>query len=313
MDYVILGRTGLRSSVIGLGAGGHSRLGMSSGGSESDAVALVRRAFELGINFVDTAESYGTEEVVGKAVAGGPREDIIISTKKTVRRDEGVITGEDALRGLEASLRRLGSDYVDVYQLHGVAPSDYERVSAEIVPALEKARDAGKIRFIGITERFGTDPRHETLTRALRDDCWDVFMVGFNILNQTARENVLPGAMRKNIGVLVMFAIREALSRPERLEATIEDLKARGKIDAGVLPDRDPLGFLVREGGGSSVPDAGYRFCRHEQGVHVVLSGTGSAEHLEANVASLLRPPLPEEDVARLRSAFSRVDDVTGD
>jgi len=75
----------------------------------------------------------------------------------------------------------------------------------------------------------------------------------------------------------------------------------------------DSLDFLIREGGASSLPDAAYRFCRHEPGVDVVLSGTGSLEHLESNVASLSAPPLPEEDLARLRRIFASVDQVSGE
>ncbi len=72
------------------------------------------------------------------------------------------------------------------------------------------------------------------------------------------------------------------------------------------------LDFLVHDGGATSLQDAAYRLCRHEPGVHVVLSGTGSVSHLESNAASLGRPPLPAEDAARLRELFARVDDVSG-
>jgi L-galactose dehydrogenase len=83
MEYTTLGRTGLKVSVAGLGCGGPSRLGMRNDPrSASHAVALVKRAIELGVNFLDTAESYGTEPIVGKAIAGIPRERVVISTKR---------------------------------------------------------------------------------------------------------------------------------------------------------------------------------------------------------------------------------------
>ena len=69
-----------------------------------------------------------------------------------------------------------------------------------------------KLRFIGITEGFNSDSGHDMLQRALQDDVWDVMMVGFNILNQSARERVFPTAMEKNVGILIMFAVRRALS-----------------------------------------------------------------------------------------------------
>src|SRR5882757_8884321 len=76
MDYTTLGRTGLRVSVAGLGCGGFSRLGMSTGKSEAESVALVRLAIDSGITLIDTAANYGTEEIVGKAISVVPRESI---------------------------------------------------------------------------------------------------------------------------------------------------------------------------------------------------------------------------------------------
>ena len=81
MDYTTLGRTGLKVSVAGLGCGGPSRLGMRDNKSQRECVAIVRQALDLGVNFLDTAEVYGTEEIVGKAVAAVPRDKVIISTK----------------------------------------------------------------------------------------------------------------------------------------------------------------------------------------------------------------------------------------
>ncbi len=82
MKYTILGRTGLKVSVAGLGSGGHSRLGRATGRSEKESIALVRQALDLGINLIDTSEAYGTESIVGKAMVGFPRDRVIISTKK---------------------------------------------------------------------------------------------------------------------------------------------------------------------------------------------------------------------------------------
>src|SRR5512133_543518 len=81
MDYVTLGRTGLRVSVAGLGCGGFSRLGLGTGKSEAEAVGLVRLALELGINVIDTASVYGTENVVGEAIKAVPRDRVVIATK----------------------------------------------------------------------------------------------------------------------------------------------------------------------------------------------------------------------------------------
>jgi aryl-alcohol dehydrogenase-like predicted oxidoreductase len=148
------------------------------------------------------------------------------------------------------------------------------------------------------------------LQRALRDDVWDVMMVGFNLLNQSARERVFVQTIEQDIGVLIMFAVRRALSRPERLAQVIEELIENGQLDPADIDREDPLGFLIHEGGAVSVPDAAYRFCRDEPGAHVILSGTGNPAHLKANLASFERPPLPVEDRRRLEQLFRGVDSV---
>jgi aryl-alcohol dehydrogenase-like predicted oxidoreductase len=144
MDYRTLGRTGLRVSVMGWGAGGPSRLGQRDEvNSEADSVALVQRGLDAGINFIDTAEAYRTEEIVGQAIAGRDRSALVISTKKS-SRDDG-FTPENLRRGLEDSLRKLGTDYIDVYHLHGLKAEQYDYCLNETYPALVKLREAGKI------------------------------------------------------------------------------------------------------------------------------------------------------------------------
>jgi aryl-alcohol dehydrogenase-like predicted oxidoreductase len=177
---------------------------------------------------------------------------------------------------------------------------------------LQRLRDQGKIRYIAISERFGPDPQHAMLQRALQDDVWDVMMIGFNLLNQSARERVFPVTIEKDIGVLIMFAVRRALSQPERLAEVIDELIERGQLDPAEIDRADPLGFLVHEEGAVSVPDAAYRFCRDEPGTHVILSGTGNPVHLEANLASFYRPPLPDADRRRVERIFRNVDSVSG-
>jgi hypothetical protein len=119
--------------------------------------------------------------------------------------------------------------------------------------------------------------------------------------------------MARNVGVQVMFAVRKALSELPFLAQTVASLIDDGLVNAADIDDPDhPLGFLVHEAGAVSVPDAAYRFCRHEPGTHVVLSGTGEPEHLRQNLASFGRGPLPAADVERIRHIFRRVDTITG-
>lgn len=311
MEQVSLGSTGITTSVVGLGCGGHSRLGLSQGASMEAAARVVRAAVDMGITFIDTAEGYGTEPAVAMGLAGLPREGVVISTKTGVRHDGGMVTPAELRARLEGCLTRLGTDYVDIFHLHGVSPEDYSYCASELVPELNRLREQGKIRLAGITEHFHADPAHAMLVEAVRDGHFQVVMVGFNILNQTARESVLAPAARAGIGTLCMFAVRNALSRPESLRQAVAGMVERGKVAPGALDPEDPLGF-IRGYGVGSVVEAAYRFCRHELGMEVILTGTGSVEHLADNVRSILAPPLPPELTEALRRLFSQVDDVSG-
>ena len=177
MEYVMLGRTGLRVSVAGLGCGGFSRLGLGTGKSNAEAVALVRQALDMGVNLLDTAAAYGTEAIVGEAIKHVRREDVVIATKAWIPRSEGRHAAERAVASLEGSLRRLGTDYVDIFQLHGVMPEAYERAREVIAPALLKEQAKGKLRHLGVTEAASEDPEHDMLRRAVEDEVWDVAIV----------------------------------------------------------------------------------------------------------------------------------------
>jgi L-galactose dehydrogenase len=310
MKYTTLGRTGLKASVAGLGCGGPSRLGMRDDAQgEKHAVALVRQALDLGVNFLDTAESYGTEAVVGKAVAGVARDRVVISTKKALPSARHSDVEGEVKRGLEQSLKLLGTDYIDVYHLHGVEPKDYDFARERLMPVMQRLREQGKIRFIGVTEGFVQDPSHQMLQQSLREDLWDVVMVGFNLLNSSARGSVFPMTQAKRVGVLNMFAVRRALSQPDRLKGILTDLGRKRVIpgNAGDLID-----FMLTESNATTLPEVAYRFCRHERGVDIVLTGTGNPEQLRANVRSILKPPLPKTVLQKLEEVFGNLDHLTG-
>ncbi len=312
MEYTTLGRTGLKVSVAGLGCGGPSRLGLRDNKTQRNCVALVRQALDLGVNFLDTAEVYGTEEIVGKAIAEIPRNRIVLSTKKKFPLDDPSDPAGEIRKSLEQSLRRLRTDYIDVYHAHGVEPDDYTFASTKLLPVLLRMREEGKIRFIGISEAFVEDSGHRMLAEALEDGRWDVVMVGFNILNPSARHRVFAKTLQENIGTLVMFAVRRALSQPDRLKAIVADLIQRGAIPPGSVNPDDPLDFLRRESGAATLPETAYRFCRHEQGVDVVLTGTGNSEHLRENVEAILKPALPTGARQGLETIFGKLDTLTG-
>jgi len=308
MQFTILGKTDLRVSVAGLGCGGNSRLGLGYGRSEPEAIALVRTAFELGVNFFDTAEAYGTEEVLGRALTGIPRDQVVVSSKSRILDQEGKPLASPAVVGnLERSLRLLHTDHLDIFHLHAVQAKHYEYALSELVPTLLEQKRLGKIRHLGITETPPRDPDQAMLTRAVDDPCWEVIMLAFHMMNQRPRVTVLPRTRAQKIGTLVMFAVRNIFSRPEVLSQTFRELAQNGQIPASLAEQRDPLGFLIHAGGASSIPDAAYRFARHEPGVDVVLFGTGSQEHLRSNIDSLLKPPLPAADAERLQQLFGHL------
>ncbi len=307
MNYTNLGNTGLRVSVVGLGCGGPSRLGQRDGKSTDHSVRLVRKALELGVNFLDTAENYGTEEIVGAAIRAVPRDRVVVSTKKIMPEPGDPDPAGTMRAGVEASLKRLGTDYVDIFHLHGVGEARYDFAAGVMAPVLTELREAGKIRAVGITEEFPANPRHQMLRRGLHDSWWDVVMVGFNLLNPSARRSVFPLTLDKGVGTLVMFAVRRALSQPARLEKLLREMERNALLTPGA-----DLGFLTDDGCAESVTEAAYRFCVHEPGADVVLTGTGDEGHLEANIAAALKPPLPPEALERLETLFGNVDSVTG-
>ena len=307
MQYTTLGRTGLKVSVAGLGCGGFSKLGLGTGKSEDDAVALIRQAIDLGVNVLDTAAVYGTEQVVGKALRGVPRESVVVCTKASKEAGEKLFHVDKVLASLDGSLRRLGVDYVDVFQLHAVHPTQYDQVRDVIVPALRRAREDGKFRFLGITETSPNDPEHTMLNRAMQDGIWDTAMFAFHLMHQPARTQVFPHTLANRVGTLMMFAVRQIFARPAQLAETVRQLAADGEIPAWLAESDHPLGFLVHDGGATTLTDAAYRFVRHEPGVDVVLFGTGDAGHLRTNIESLCKPPLPEPDRARLAELFSHL------
>jgi aryl-alcohol dehydrogenase-like predicted oxidoreductase len=307
MQYTTLGKTGLRVSVAGLGTGGFSRMGLKSGKTEAESARLILDAFDLGINFIDTAPPYGTEGVVGLALKSIPRDEVVVATKSTVRRNGEWWTPERVVESLDNSLRLLGTDYVDVFNLHGVEPQMYDHALNTLAPVLLKEKERGKIRHIGLTENPIVDHTNAALKRALHDPVWEVFMVGFHMMHQGARSNVFPLTRQNGIGTLIMFAVRSIFADPPRVAREMKELAAKGLVEKWLGETADPLGFLVHDGGAASMIDAAYRFARHEPGVDVVLFGTGDTNHLRTNVASLLKPPLPDADQAKLTALFGQL------
>ncbi len=308
MEYRPLGNTGLSVSVAGLGCGGNSRLGLGRGASFDDCVVIARTAIEAGVNFLDTAEVYGTEEIVGAAARFYDRDRLVISTKAIFR--SGDDTAEAVTRRVDASLRRLGLDYVDVFHFHAVNPAAYDHHRDVLAPALLKLKEQGKVRHVGITETGPRDPEQKMLARAVQEAPWEVIMLAYSLMNQGARRNIFPVTQRRGIGTLLMFVVRNIFSNAAYRRDVSARLVEQGLLEASVLTDGDPLGFLVSEGAAESITDAAYRYARHEQGADVILFGTGNKDHVRANIDSILRPALPAQVIERLHATFGHLTGV---
>ena len=318
MEFTTLGRAHPRASVIGLGTGGPSRIGLSYGHTEEKSVRVVQEALRLGINVIDTAQGYGSESVVGKALASldgdFQRSDLVLCSKASCQKNMEPLSLAEFKSSVYGSLEKMNLEYLDVYYIHALYAEHVGYALQVILPGLQDLKREGVILSAAISEHFNSDTRHEALLRVMQEgpELVDVLMVGFNILNPSARRELLPLCLQHNVGVACMFAVRQAFSQPAVLSRIVGELAASGQVDKHKVDVSDPLRFLVTEGHAASATEAAYRFCRQEPGIDVVLSGTGNLEHLRQNVKCILHPPLPAAAKERLDDIFGQVDTVSG-
>jgi L-galactose dehydrogenase len=306
MLYRTLGRTGLRVSLAGLGTGGPSRLGQTAGIDPHQSHRLVHAALDLGINLFDSSPGYGaSEELLGGALQGVPRDRYVLATKFPPYQGSDLKPDPESLtRQLEHSLRMLRVDAIDVLQYHGVAPESYREVIDRYHGVALRAQQAGKVRFLGITEVARSDPQHEMLAVALEDDLFDVTMVKYGILNQSAANSVLPLALRRNVGVLIMASVRTSLRTPQEAVAHINRFIAQGDLHMTPSGEQDPLGLAATGEPVPALTRAAYQFAAAHPAVSSVLIGTGNIEHLRANVVDLSGPALTPLQMGYLQRTF---------
>jgi len=186
----VLGRTSLTVRRVGFGGIPIQRL------STDDAVTVVRRAFELGINFFDTARAYTTSEArIGEALED-IRDETFIATKSVHRDKVGL------LEDLETSLGKLRTDYIDLYQLHMVSKDEEWKRIQDPGGALEglfEAKDEGKINHLGITSH-----NPELMMKVLREGTFETVMIPFNYLTQIPADGLLPLCAKLGVGTIVM-------------------------------------------------------------------------------------------------------------
>ena len=204
-----LGKTGVHVGLFSIG--GQSTLELEH--AHDDAIGIIRRALDLGVNYIDTAPLYGggaSERYIGEALEGR-RNDVFLATKTDDRSYDG------SMRSLEGSLKRLGTDHVDLWQIHNVqTPADVDFILSRegAVKALERAREEGTVRFTGITGH--RDPF--VLKRAIESHPFDAILMAINPADRHSAsfiDNLLPEAVRQNMGIMAMkVPSRGKLFRP---------------------------------------------------------------------------------------------------
>ena len=324
MDYRPLGSTGLNVSEIGFGCGNVG--GLMIRGEHSDQVKAAARATELGINYFDTASSYGdgqSETNLGR-VLKELSADVYVGTKFRVTTHEpGRIKG-NVIASVEQSLTRLQREQVDLIQMHNHVASKAEDGSvapeealSEVVDALRELRDQGKVRFWGMTAVGETEALHRVIDLGTLNTVQSVY----NLVNPSAGVavpsgfdmpdygNLIGRASAKGMGVLVIRVLAAgALSGEEtRHPVAVPTVAPIGSgRDYGQDQARaEGFRFLQQEGYVGSMVEASLRFALGNAAVSSVLVGYSSLEHLEQAVAFAARGPLPPEALARLPEVWA--------
>jgi len=258
-----LGRTGLEIPEVGLGTWDYQ------GGT-----VPLRRGFEAGALFVDTAESYGSEEMVRDAIVG-MRDRVFLATKVSAQN----LRHGDLLRSAEASLCRLGVDYIDLYQIHNPNP---EVPIEETMGAMEQLVDEGKIRYIGVSN-FGLE-QLVAASRATRKYPIVSNQVRYNLADRTIEDGLLQHCQTNGITVIAYSPLGRELSR---------------------LIDCDPRGLLPRisQETGRTIAQIAINWCLCKKGVVAIPKGNSVAHVLENCAASGWR--LSDEHISLLNSEIA--------
>ncbi len=285
-----LGRTGLMVSALGFGASelGQKRVGLKL------AESILGRALDAGLNVIDTAECYGnSEELIGRAV-GHRRNDFYILTKCGHAAGLPMRDWTPALieASIDRSLQRLRTTYVDVIQLHSCDERYLRR--GELIEALQRARDKGKVRYLG----YSGDGAAALF--AITCGVFDTLQISISIADQAALDGVLPAARSHDIGVIAKRPIANAVwlsgswwSRA--LYSRSYRLRLR-RLNYDFL-NRDPKAAV----------GIALRFTLSVPGVHTAIVGTTQASRWQQNAALLKAGPLPQAEFDAIRQRWRAV------
>jgi 1-deoxyxylulose-5-phosphate synthase len=283
-----LGSSELMVSEIGLGC-------MSLGTEEEKAVSLIHEALERGVNFLDTADLYDAgrnEELVGKAIQGR-RDRVIVATKVGNRRVPGVegwvwdSSKEYILSAVKESLRRLGTDYIDLYQLHGGTLDDN---IDETIEAFEKLKQDGMIRCYGISSIRPNVIREHVSRSSIVS-----VMNQYSILDRRAEETVLPLLSEKGISVIARGPVASG-------GLAANKTVSKGYLDYGfddLVELRERLQPLTNAN--RTLSQLAIRYSLAHPAVATVIPGASSHEQLRQNLAAADIPPLTEDELEHIR------------
>jgi aryl-alcohol dehydrogenase-like predicted oxidoreductase len=296
MQYRTLGRTGVQVSTLALGAMNFGRIGRTT---QEEATAVVDGALEAGINLIDTADVYSSgesEELVGKAIAGR-RDDVLLATKAGLPMGGGHNHRGGSRRWLvtelEASLRRLGVDHVDLYQIHRWDPATSDE---ETLSALTDMQRAGKIRYFGSS----TFPAHRIVQAqwAAREHHLSRYVTeqpSYSILQRGIETHVLPVTEQYGLGVLVWSPLASGwLSgavRADREITTHRSAFMSERFDLSVPANRARMEAVERLAGiadeaGLTMIQLALGFVTAHPAVTGALIGPRTLEHLHAQLAA---------------------------
>jgi aryl-alcohol dehydrogenase-like predicted oxidoreductase len=326
MEYRPLGKTGLRVSELGFGCGMVG--GLLVRGEYPAMRRAVARAIESGINYFDTAPLYGDgqSEVNIGAVLRELRPEVVVGTKVRLALEDMNRVDAAVVESLEASLRRLGRDSVDLFQLHNPITRERRPASACLTPedlsvvirAFERLHRQGKIRFWGITALGDTEALH----RVVASGGFHTMQTVYNLLNPSGGREVPPGypyqdygrlidrAAANQIGVIAIRALAGgALSgMTERHPIATQGVApiATGRDYAEDVARARQFGFLVADGTVGSLVEAAIRFALSKREISTVMVGTSTIEQLERAVAAAQRGALPADAMERAHAALPR-------
>lgn len=317
MEYHKLGRTGLDVSRLCLGC---MTYGVSDRGShawtldEAQSRPLIREAVEAGINFFDTANAYSdgtSEEIVGRALKEFTRrEEVVIATKVHHRMHAGPngagLSRKAIMQEIDNSLRRLGTDYVDLYQIHRF---DYQVPIEETLEALHDVVKAGKARYIGASSMYAW--QFASMLHTARANGWTRFATMQNYLNLLYREEqreMLPLCRAEGIGVIPWSPMaRGRLTRPwnETSERSESDQFGKSLYAHTGDADRKVVEAVATVAAARGVPAAqvALAWVLAQPGVSAPIIGASKPGHLPDALAAL-ELKLSTEEIAQLEAPY---------